>query len=458
VLGDAYREHLVEAPGQGVRGSADLVAYFLLRANDILGSGGQTGLIATNTLAQGDTREVGLDQVIADGAEIREAIKSEPWPSKSAVLQYCAIWMSRAPVGKDAERKLDGQPVVGISPSLDAVSRALGHAARLTLNGGISYIGSYVLGMGFTMEPERAQELIVRDQRNVEVLFPYLNGQDLNSRPDCSGSRWIINFHDWPKDRAAAYPECFAQVVSLVKPDREKVEYSPAGKYWWRYEKTRPAMLRAIEGFDRVIVITRHSKAVMPAVVPTNQVIGEAVVVFAVEDLAMLALLSSSPHYWWAISQGSSIKGDLRYTPSDVFETFARPELSEELRQSGSRLDTYRRDLMLARQAGLTAMYNLVHDRHCVDEDIAELRRIHSSIDEEVSRAYGWNDLSLDHGFHDTRQGVRFTVGPTARQEILDRLLELNHERYAEEEAKGLHDKKKAKSKQSPEQETIFDV
>ena len=100
---------------------------------------------------------------------------------------------------------------------------------------------------------------------------------------------------------------------------------------------------------------------------------------------------------------------------------------------------------MLARNAGLTATYNLVHDIGCADADIAELRWIHVAIDEAVMRAYGWEDLDLDHGFHETRQGVRFTVGPVARQETLDRLLELNHERYAAEVAAGLHSKKAAK-------------
>jgi hypothetical protein len=87
----------------------------------------------------------------------------------------------------------------------------------------------------------------------------------------------------------------------------------------------------------------------------------------------------------------------------------------------------------------------MVHDPACHDEDIAELREIHRLIDEAVVRAYGWDDLlaqGLDHGFHETRQGVRYTVGPIVRQEILDRLLELNHERYAEEVAAGLHGKK----------------
>jgi hypothetical protein len=51
------------------------------------------------------------------------------------------------------------------------------------------------------------------------------------------------------------------------------------------------------------------------------------------------------------------------------------------------------------------------------------------------------------HDFHPTKQGVRFTLCETARQEVLDRLLELNHQRYAEELAAGLHDKKKTAGK-----------
>jgi hypothetical protein len=56
-----------------------------------------------------------------------------------------------------------------------------------------------------------------------------------------------------------------------------------------------------------------------------------------------------------------------------------------------------------------------------------------------VAAAYGWNDLlndengrmkdeqeknsSLQHDFHETKQGLRYTISETARREILDRLL-----------------------------------
>jgi hypothetical protein len=74
------------------------------------------------------------------------------------------------------------------------------------------------------------------------------------------------------------------------------------------------------------------------------------------------------------------------------------------------------------------------------------LRRIHQLIDEAAVRAYGWVDLldrGLDHGFRESGLAgdSRYTVAPAVQTEILDRLLELNHQRYAEEVAAGLHEK-----------------
>ena len=105
---------------------------------------------------------------------------------------------------------------------------------------------------------------------------------------------------------------------------------------------------------------------------------------------------------------------------------------------------------MLSRNAGLTATYKLVFDSACRDVDIVELRKLHRDIDEAICVAYGWDDLvmqGLDHGFHPAGAYTRYTVGPTVQREILDRLLELNHARYAEEVAKGLHSKKAGKTK-----------
>jgi len=232
--------------------------------------------------------------------------------------------------------------------------------------------------------------------------------------------------------------------LRLVKPERDLNRYSKSARErWWLYERSRPELDRAIARLDRVIVITLVSKVVMPVMVPTGQVFSHALGVFATDDTAVLTLLSSAPHYWWARARASSMKADLRYTPSDVFETLPLPELTQEMRELGDRLDTFRRNLMLSRQAGLTATYNMVNDPRNTEDDIAELRRFHVAIDEAVCRGYGWDDLidRLDHGHHPVARETRFTVGPLAQRELVDRLLELNHERYRQEVEQGLHDK-----------------
>jgi hypothetical protein len=144
------------------------------------------------------------------------------------------------------------------------------------------------------------------------------------------------------------------------------------------------------------------------------------------------------------------MRTDLRYTPSDVFETFPQPTpqhglLWERIDCTGRALNEFRADLMVRTNLGLTKTYNRVHDPNEHDPDIVRLRELHVELDYAVRDAYGWTDLQLDHLHWETPQGMRFTVSPAAKDELLDRLLELNHRRYAEEVAAGLHEKKAKK-------------
>ncbi|MFI5890206.1 Eco57I restriction-modification methylase domain-containing protein [Actinoplanes sp. NPDC051513] len=413
--GPAYRKYLVDVVGRGVKGNADLIAYFALRAHSLLNATGQTGLIGTNTLAQGDTREVGLDQLVARGVTITRAVKSRRWPSRSAALQYCVAWTSK--VRPAAE-------IPAITSSLEPASRVSGTPKRLRGSAGIAYIGNFVNGIGFVLSDEEHDALLAAEPRSAEVVHRYLNGRDFNTHPGQAASRWIIDFHGWPLERAAAYRACLARVERLVKPARDALPDAKRAtrEKWWQYEKLAPGLRGAIADLERVVAITLVGKSVMPAMVPTGQVFSHMLGVFATEDTAMLALLSGSHHYSWAARRASTLGTTLRYTPSDAFETFPLPVLTSRLRELGARLDLERRDVMLSRGAGLTATYNRVFDSRCGDADIARLRELHREIDFAVADAYGWGDLLLDHGFHENR----YTVGPAARREILDRLLELN--------------------------------
>ncbi|MFD9946744.1 Eco57I restriction-modification methylase domain-containing protein [Nonomuraea sp. NPDC059023] len=429
-VGTDYRAYLVEALGRDRRGSADLCAYFALRAYDLLNGRGQLGYLATNSLAQGDTREVGLDQILVEGAAITRANRSRPWPSAFVNLEFITFWASREKPGARAAILLDGQRAPAITAQLTSQRPVTGIPCRLITNRNRCFQGATILGLGFTMTPEAAKDMISRDRRNESVIAPYLNGQDLNSRPDHSASRHVINFQDWPLHKAAQYPEPLDQVLRLVKPERDRNNRKVYRTYWWHFAEKRPAMLKAIMGLQRVVVITLVSKVVMPVMVPTGQVFSHMLGVFATDDTAMLALLSSAPHYWWTLTRASTLETRIRYTPSDVFETLPLPELTQEMRDLGDRLNTFRKALMEHRQAGLTATYNLVNDPENTDADIVELRALHGAIDEATLRAYGWTDIEPDHGFYEGR----YTVAPAVQHLLVDRLLALNHERHLIEE------------------------
>ncbi|MFD4878356.1 type IIL restriction-modification enzyme MmeI [Streptomyces sp. NPDC058420] len=299
---------------------------------------------------------------------------------------------------------------------------------RLVANKGKSFQGSNVLGKGFILTPDQADDLIQRDPRNKDVLFPYLNGEDLNSRPDCSASRWVINFHDWSEEQARSYPEVFAIIERDVKPERLKVRHSKnARERWWLYERRRPELYSTIADMDRVLVVALVSRTVMPVTVPTGQVFSHMLGVFASPDLAHTALLGSGIHYVWAIARASSLKGDLRYTPSDVYETLPLPAATLRMEDSGRALDGLRREIMTERKIGLTSLYKIVHDPRDLSNEIQAFRETHREVDEATADAYGWCDLKLDHGFQRTRQGIRFLISPAAASEMVDRLLELNH-------------------------------
>jgi hypothetical protein len=115
---------------------------------------------------------------------------------------------------------------------------------------------------------------------------------------------------------------------------------------------------------------------------------------------------------------------------------------------------------MLSLWLGLTDIYNLFHTRDLTPAQVAkvskksieeseagyqgilELRRLHRQLDQAIRDAYGWPDLDLGHDFVEVEtlpenDRVRYTLSPTARKEVLKRLLAENHRRAALETARG---------------------
>ena len=238
--GDDYLAWLARWDGNDVKGSADLAARFVLRADHLLSKRGQLGYVTINTLIEGPTLKVGLEQVTKSSLTIRAGRSPHPWPTKSVALQIVEVWASHSPLSRNAAIALDGEEVPAIGPDLEPYGRIRWRKLPLRENDGIAFQGSNLVGVGFTLTPEQRDELVRHDPRNDRVIRPYVIGKDLNQRPDCSGSRWVINFREWSLEQAEEYPDCIDIVRRFVKPKRDRKKRQTRRELWWHLRRARP--------------------------------------------------------------------------------------------------------------------------------------------------------------------------------------------------------------------------
>ena len=483
-------------------GKCDVVAHFFRRAFALLRERGAMGLIATNTIGQGGTRGTGLRWICHDGGEIYEAFTRYKWPGQAAVVvSIVHVLKGRFP----GPRRLDGRFVERITAFLFHTG---GHDApvRLETNTNQSFQGSIVLGMGFTFDDTdkkgvasslaEMERLVEKDARNGELIFPYIGGQEVNSSPTHSHHRYVINFGDLPLRRtdlgklwrvtheeqrrvwlregivptdypdpvAADWPGLLGIVEERVKRERlaaarkSKSSHAKRAAVWWQiYHQARELYAR-IAQLDRVLAISGVGQHAAFAFLPARMVFSHALMIFPLDTHAAFCGLQSRPHEIWARFFGSTMKDDLRYTPSDVFETFPFPRdwtTDLTLETAGEAYYDFRADLMVINNEGLTKTYNRFHDPDESDAEIAELRALHAGMDRAVLDAYGWTDIPTDCEFlpeHEDDDDVgssrrkkryRYRWPDPVRDEVLGRLMELNAERAEEERCAASEEERK---------------
>ncbi len=440
-------------------GLSDLIVYFLRRIFCLLRPSGFTAFITTNSIKDGDNRRDGLDQVLSTGGTINMAVRAIRWPGRANVV------VSQLAIHKGdwiGPRLLDNREVETINayfednlPEPDPVP--------LHPNKNRVFQGVIFLGEGFLLSTEDADALLRLDPRNHEVIYPVINNKEMNGSPDQSSTRKIINFHNWPIERAQTYSEPFRIVEEKVQPFRATQNRARNRDVWWVYAEHRPGLNRGIARLPFCFAVGRVTKHLTFSRVATNYVFLNNLYIFTTSRWDLFTVVQSAIHEVWARNYSMTLKQDLQYSPSDCFETFAFPddlwnEENAKLAEIGERYHEHRKQLMLMLWLGLTKLYNLFHDTELSvemvadvsgkDEDIAregyavlvELRRLHVEMDNAVRDAYGWQDLDLGHGFHQVEtlpenDRTRYTISPTARKEVLKRLLALNHTRAAEEAA-----------------------
>jgi len=444
-------------------GLSDLVVYFVRRIYALLRPGGFSAFITTNSIKDGDIRKDGLEQILKSGGAINMAVRGIKWPGRanlvvSLVALYKGEWNGKS--------KLDGRDVDYISPFLEDFKD---HAPPLSLseNQGSIYQGSVVLGDGFYISSQVAKDLELQDSQNSEVIFPIINGDELNNEPEQRPSRTVICFSDWSIDRAKEYPGPFDIVERLVRPGRESLPDNPrnlgAKKKWWLFIWPRPELYGKVRRIEQCFIASRTTKYLNFSAAPTNYIFTDAIYVFTTDRWDFYSVVQCSLHEVWARKYSGALETRLRYSPSDCFESFPFPKGlwqtgNPMLANIGERYHEHRRALMRQLWLGLTDIYNLFHDRDLTptlvakvskkQPEIAEagfqgllaLRRLHRELDEAIRNAYGWTDLDLGHDFHEVEtlpenDRVRYTLSPTARKEVLTRLLAENHRRAAAETA-----------------------
>ena len=438
-FGDLYLAWL-KRQLSSVGGSADLSAYFLLRCTTLVGHESAIGLVATNSISQGDTREVGLAQILDGSAfAVYRAETSIPWPGQAAVYVALVYLFQGEWQGLS---HLNGKEVAAISSFLDDQNSE--SVNRLVANADLSHMGTNVYGAGFRMPVEQALALISKDRAYAEVLRPFLNGVDINNSPEHACASWVIDFGSMPLEKARSYRECFAIVEEHVLPVRQKSKRKPYREKWWLFAERQANLYAAIAEKERCLAIALTSNTLAFAFVPTNHIFSNATIIIAWDDYAHFAMLQSDVHTLWARKYGSSMKGDARYTPTDCFQTFPFPSATDQLWKIGKNYELFRLRLLTERNIGLTKLYGTMNDPAALNPQMDDFRELHRQLSLEMLCAYGWSDLDLEYGFHEVsylpeNDRVRFTISDRVRLEVLRRLSELNRQRYEEEVAQGLH-------------------
>lgn len=439
-------------------GNADLVAHFFRRAFVLLRQEGTFGLIATNTIRQGDTRQSGLRWICVNGGGVIYAARRRyKWVGAAAVV-VSVVWISKGTLPGPFD--LDGKPVQIITAYLFHDG---GHEnpAVLAANRGKSFQGPIPLGMGFTFDDSKKdgsttplsemERLVAKAPHNAKCIFPYLGAEDFLEDPRQAHRRYIINFGEMTEAEARQWPDLMAIVEAKVRPDREQDNREVRRRYWWRFAELAPALHHAKASFSRVLMHPFTSTYVNFGFVPASTVISGPHNVFVLDNYNAFGVLQSRIHELWTRFFGSSLEDRQRYTPSDCFETFPFPtgwETDAALEAAGREYYESRAALMVKHSEGLTTTYNRFHTCYERDPDIFRLRELHAQMDGAVLAAYGWTDLPMacefiadyvDEGLDGkpVEKSIRYRWPDSVRDEVLARLLKLNAQCAEDEHRSG---------------------
>ncbi len=448
-LGDGYTK-AVRTTYKELPESCDFVMYWWHNAAERVRAlkSNRFGFITTNSLRQTFNRRVVAPHLEAKNPlSIHFAIPDHPWVDTA----MCAAVRIAMTVGKpgteegilrrvirEEERGEEAAAIDFLSekgplqPDL-RIGAAVSTAKPLKANENLSNRGFCLFGQGFIISEQIAKTLI--GLGCAAVIHPYLNGRDVAQTPR---GVFVIDVCEFESDvLCRSFPSVFQHLASYVKPEREQNNRQSRRERWWVYGEPNPKLRKQISSLSRFIVTVETSKHRFFTFVPNGVVPDNKLVVFAISNGYVLGVMSTKVHTTYALAAGSrlGVGNDPVYVKTRCFETFPFPNTDDATKKRigdlAEQLDAHRKrqqekhptltmtgmyNVLEKLRSGepLTAKEQVIHEQGLV----SVLKQIHDDLDAAVFDAYGW-----PHDLDD--------------EEILQRLVDLNHER-AEEESRGL--------------------
>jgi SAM-dependent methyltransferase len=444
-LGITYLQR-IRARYPEVPGHADYCVYWFRRAHDELARGGRAGLVGTNTIRQNYSRVGGLDHVVEDGGTIVEAVSTMVWPGDAVVHVSIANWIKSDLPGPKKLSWQEGDALdspwkevsleripSSLSASYDVTSAK---ALRANAESDACLQGQTHGHEGFLLSEDEARSMCVSSKKNADVIFPYLIGEELLTRPGGQPARWVIDFHPREQLDARQYELPFQRIKKLVLVDREEaaaqeqtrnatLERGPSEKKanrhhgaflrrWWLLSYARGNLITKLGTLTRYIACSRVTKRPIFEFISTSIRPGDALCIFPVEDDYSFGILQSNMHWAWFKARCSTLKGDWRYTSNSVFDSFPWPQDPSAKHVAA----------VATAAVALRTLRHTLSARHKLS-----LRALYASAEEPGAHPLKDAQAALD-------VAVRAAYGVGAKKDPLAFLLDLN-EVCADRESKG---------------------
>ncbi len=426
-------------------GKPDLMVLFIWRFKRLLAPGGSIGSLSTQSIAEVDSKVLMASDVL-DELDLHRALSAKQWPGEANVV-VAVLWLRRGDwLGKYV---LDDLQVESIGADLTVGSAAEPHALA---DGLFAFQGvDNSRGLSFVL-PAEAQLC----SNNSELFLPYISGEDLSLTDPRAPSKRVLDLTNWTEAELGSLPGDVRDFLfDVVRPERSPEalkSYKGLEKRWWTFWNTREKGFARARQRTQCIAVPAVAKYSIPVRVPSFWVFTNMAIVIADELPGTHTLLLSSAFDVWAEKYGGTFGSGRRMKVGPIFGTFPLPtgEISPAL---GALWQELTFEALGSHGPGLVDVMNAVNDENNETQVIREIRKCLVEIDNEVSRAFGWADLGRFDRFD----------GASGRALLLDRLLSLNHERYAAEVEAGLHDKKaknapakRVSKSANPSQETLL--